>query len=101
MSQPIFTINKNKVKEIVEHQSKFTQIPYHFEWGRLKSKEELFEKLDNESTEFGCIRMHNLHLCFQAFETQKMTPGVNRMIKRVLALCKEYRQDLNKISVEQ
>jgi hypothetical protein len=31
MSQPIFAIKKSKVKEIVEHQSKFTQIPYHLE----------------------------------------------------------------------
>ena len=101
MKQPIFGINKSKVKEIVEHQSKFTQIPYSLDWGSLKSVEELFEKLDNEATEFGCIRMHRVHDCIYSFESHKMLPTANRMLDRVFALCKIYREDLNKISVEQ
>jgi hypothetical protein len=100
MIQPIFVIKKSKVKEIVEHQSKFTQIPYHLEWGHLNSIEELFEKLDNEKTESGYIRMHQVHNCINSFETHKIPAYANRMLDRVLHLCKLYREDLNKISVE-
>jgi hypothetical protein len=101
MKQPIFVINKSKIKEIVEHQCKFTGIPYSLDWGHLKSIEELFEKLDNEATEFGCIRMHRVHDCIYSFESNKMLPTANRMLDRVFALCKIYREDLNKILVEQ
>ena len=101
MKQPIFAIKKSKVKEIIEHQSKFTQIPYGLEWGHLNSIEELFEKLDNEKTEFECIRMHRVYDCIYSFETHKIPAYANRMLDRVFALCKIYREDLNKISVEQ
>jgi hypothetical protein len=102
MKQPIFVINKSKVKEIVEHQSKFTQIPYWYEWGKVKSLDQLLNEINNIQCVKGTyIKMHDLHLCFQNLETQKIPAYANRMIHRVLALCKNCREDLNKISVEQ
>lgn len=100
MSQPIFVIKKSKVKELIEHQSKFTQIPYSLDWGHLKSIEELFEKLDNEPTEHGRIRMHRVYDCIYSFQTHKLIANANRMLDRVFALCKEYRENLNEVKIK-
>lgn len=101
MSQPIFAIKKSKVKEIVEHQSKFTGIPHYYEWGEARSLEQVLNKIDSIQCIGDYIKMHDLHSCFQTIETQKIPAYANRMLKRVLAVCKLYREDLNKISVEQ
>jgi len=101
MKQPIFVISKNKVKEIIEYQCKFTQIPYSLEWGHLSSIEELFEMLDKQKTDGEYIRMHAVYKTLYYFETHKMVANANRILDRVFALCKIYREDLNKISIEQ
>lgn len=100
MSQPIFAIKKSKVKEIIEHQSKFTGIPYQYDWGSIRSMEQMIGTIDGIKSINGYIKMHDLHTIFQMLESNKMMPHANRMLHRVLAICKCYREDLNKISVE-
>jgi hypothetical protein len=97
MKQPIFGIKKSKVKEIITHQSHFTVIPSYYDWGEIKSLDQLLNGIDIIKDLDGYVKMSDLHLCFQNFETHNMVREANRMIKRVLALCKEYREDLNEI----
>lgn len=97
MKQPIFGIKKSKVKEIITHQSHFTVIPCYYDWGEIKSLDQLLNGIDSIKDFNGYIKMSDLHSCFQDFETHKMAAHANRMIKRVLELCKEYREDLNEI----
>lgn len=101
MKQPIFAIKKSKVKEIIEHQSKFTQIPYGLEWGHFSSIEELFESLDEEQTDGEYLRMHRAYNALYRRETYCIPAYANRMLDRVWHLCKLHREDLNKISVDQ
>lgn len=100
MKQPILVINKNKVREIIEHQLKFTRIPYSLEWGHFSSIEEIFESLDKEHADGEYLRMHRVYTALYRRETHKMIAHANRMLDRVWQLCKLYREDLNKILVD-
>ncbi len=93
--QPIFAIKHSKVIEIIQHQAKFTRIPYSLDWGKVESEQQLFEAITNIKKDGEYIRMHRLHECFQQLETQKCLARANRMLKRVLALCKLYREDIS------
>jgi len=93
--QPIFAIKHSKVVEIIQHQAKFTRIPYSLDWGRVDSEQQLLDAITNIKKDGEYIHMHKLHECFQQLETHKLIAHANRMLKRVLALCKEYREDIS------
>ena len=93
--QPTFAIKHSKVIEIIQHQAKFTQIPYSLEWGEIQSEQQLLDAVASIEKGGEYIRMHKLHDCFQQLETQKCPARANRMLKRVLALCKLYREDIS------
>ncbi len=93
--QPIFAIKHSKAIEIIQHQAKFTQIPYSLEWGKVESEQQLLDNVASLNKGGEYIRMHKLHECFQQLETQKCPARANRMLKRVLALCKLYREDIS------
>jgi hypothetical protein len=94
MKQPIFVIKHSKVIEIIQHQAKFTQIPYSLDWGHVESEQQLLDAITKIKKDGEYIRIHRLHECFQQFETHKLIAHANRMLKRVLALYEIYREDL-------
>ena len=98
--QPIFAIKHSKVVEIIQHQAKFTQIPYSLDWGKVESEQQLLDAVASLKKDSEYIRMHKLHECFQQLETQKCLARANRMLKRVLALCKLYREDISCFNTE-
>ena len=101
MGQPIFAIKKSKVKEIIHNHHNYKPIPCDYEWGEARSLEHVLNKIDCIQCIGDYIKMHDLHSCFQTIETHKIPAYANRMLKRILTMCKSYREDLNKISVEQ
>jgi hypothetical protein len=98
--QPIFAIKHSKVIEIIQHQAKFTQIPYSLDWGKVESEQQLLDGVASLKKDGEYIRMHKLHECFQQLETHKLIANANRMLKRVLALCKLYREDISCTNAE-
>ncbi len=98
--QPIFAIKHSKVIEIIQHQAKFTQIPYSLDWGKVESEQQLLDVIASLNKDGEYIRMHRLHERFQQLETQKCPARANRMLKRVLALCKLYREDITCTNTE-
>lgn len=96
-NQPIFSIKKTTVKEIVEVCNNHTPIPSYWEWGEARSIEQVMNGIDTIPCQGEYIKMHDLHAYFQSIETHKIPAYANRMIKRVLAKCKTNREDLNKI----
>ena len=101
MGQPIFAIKKSKVKEIVEQLSKVVPIPFDHQWADIRSLDQMMGIIEGIKSNDEYIRMHDLHATFQMIECHKLLPRTNKMLWRVLAICKCYREDLNKISVEQ
>jgi hypothetical protein len=97
--QPIFAIKHSKVIEIIQHQAKSTPIAYpitySLEWGEIQSEQQLLDAVASIEKDGEYIRMHKLHECFQQIETHKLIAYANRMLKRVLALCKECREDIS------
>jgi hypothetical protein len=98
--QPIFAIKHSKVVEIIQHQARFTQIPYSLDWGEIQSEQQLLDAVASLKKDSEYIRIHKLHDCFQQLETQKCLARANRMLKRVLALCKLYREDISCFDTE-
>ena len=101
MGQPIFAIKKSKVKEIVEQLSKLVPIPFDHQWADIRSLDQMMGIIEGIKCNGEYIRMHDLHATFQMIECHKLLPRTNKMLWRVLAICKCYREDLNKISVVQ
>jgi hypothetical protein len=93
--QPIFVIKKDRVEHWIRHQSKFTQIPYSLDWGKLESVEDFIIRLNDEKSDGEYIRMSKLYDLLSAFKTCKMLANANRMLDRVFAICKTEREDLN------
>jgi len=90
--QPIFVIEKDRVKYWIQHQSKFTQIPYSLEWGNLKSADDIINRLDGEKADDEYIRMSKLYDLLDEFRTSKLLPNANRMLDRVFSICKTERK---------
>ena len=95
--QPIFVIEKSRVIHWLEHQSKFTRIPYSLDWGNLESVEDFINVLNEQNKDGDYIRISKLSNIIQHFETPKLLGNANRMLKRVFAICKTERKDLNEI----
>jgi hypothetical protein len=92
--QPIFAIKHSKAIQIIQHQAKFTSIPCSLEWGKVESEQQLLDAVASIEKNGEYIRMHKLHECFQQLKTHKLIAYANRMLKRVLTLCKLYREDI-------
>ena len=95
--QPVFVIDKDRVKYWIQHQSKFTQIPYSLDWGNLKSVDDIINRLDEEKGDGEYIRMSKLYDLLGEVKTYKLLGNANRMIDRVFSICKTERKNLNEI----
>jgi len=98
--QPIFIIEKDRVKYWIQHQSQFTRIPYSLEWGHLKSVDDIINRLDEEKTDGEYIRMSKLYDLLEEFRTYKLLANANRMLDRVFSICKTERKNLNEIKID-
>lgn len=95
--QPIFAIEKSRVIHWLEHQFKFTQIPYSLDWGKLESVEDFIDVLNRQNKDGDYIRISKLSDIIENFRTPKLLGGANRMLDRVFDICKKERKDLNEI----
>jgi len=96
MSQPIYVVEREKVLEVIRHQSQFTRIDVGYDWGEVESVEQLYAAINALPVrqEPNLLDMSKLAACIQSFHTDKMVGDANRMLVRIWAIIKNRRTAL-------
>lgn len=91
--QPIFVVSREKVLAIIDRWTLFQALPESLYWGKLKSKEELFDAVNKlKIDEQGRIDMSRLAQCLQQFHTSKMGGFCNYALQNVWNQIKRFRE---------